>query len=461
MRKSKFLCTAICAFALCGLILTGCEKGNETTETEISEASVTSESVSETVQTEAETVTESDITEAEEMKEYDPVPESTFNYDKIKDRIIFEDGENTLTAGQYIDALENFDGFINGFYYYYIFQIMDIDKNGIPEILLSRDDTVFVCSELCTVTAEGKGVSVQIANHDVYYDIGRLRGGPVQPYEKDGETLWISHFNTGGTGGETRGNCLLKYNGSGIDGEQINESTDVREIGYDENGDWYYYCNHYYYIFGEEVTEEEYDRRRDEYMNSLKPSDELYVESYYDDFERFAEYEFRENLSYTLNKYLDMRDGAYENAYTQLANKKIGDISAQKYVDAVMACEDFSESGFSFQLADFNSDGMPEVIAYVNEHYRSAAQYYSVSADGKAALLPVQKNKLNDSDHIEQKSDDPDMLIGKWAQGYEMDGETVWVGSFENRHAPYTSVIREAYGDYILKFDGKTVSQEI
>lgn len=300
MSKHKII-----GLALCGLMLTSCGNGGENTaaETVSPETSAASESVSETTVSETETETETETEIPESSETVTEETESTENFDKVKDRVIFEDGENSLTAGQYIDAIEKFDEFIFGFNYYYIFQIMDIDKNGIPEILLSRDDTVFVCSELFTVTAEGKVMSVQIANHDVYYDIGQLRGGPVKPYEKDGEILWISRFKTGGTGGETSGNCLLKYNGSVIDGERIDESTSVRNIGYDENDDWYYYYNYYYYIFGEEVTEEEYYKRINEYMNSLKPSDELYVESSYD------EDDFRETFSYALNNYLDMRDG--------------------------------------------------------------------------------------------------------------------------------------------------------
>lgn len=72
MQRARFLCTAICAFAICGLMLTGCEKGNENTvsETEISETTAASESVSETTPTETETVTE--ITEAEELKNTTP-----------------------------------------------------------------------------------------------------------------------------------------------------------------------------------------------------------------------------------------------------------------------------------------------------------------------------------------------------------------------------------------------------
>ena len=164
-------------------------------------------------------------------------------------------------------------------------------------------------SSLYTVTNEGKAEAVPILNHDICdssdhsecYDM--IGENPV-PYEKDGKTVWISRFSGYGTGGGGSGNYILKYDSSGIDGEIICESRYEKWGANNENGDWEWYRNDYYYIFGEDVTEEEFDKRRDEYMNSLKPSDELYVESsYYED-------EFRETFSYALNKYLDMRDGA-------------------------------------------------------------------------------------------------------------------------------------------------------
>ncbi|MDE7288765.1 MAG: hypothetical protein K2N71_04575 [Oscillospiraceae bacterium] len=313
MRRVKFLCTAICAFSLCGLMLTGCEKENDNTvsETEISETTAASERVSETTQTETETVTE--ITEAEEIKEYDPVPKSTLNYDKIKDRVIFEDGENTLTAGQFIEALESreeFTHWLDSTHWFDSndgFQIMDIDKNGIPEIMLYYSNFMsYTGSRLYTVTKEGKAEAIPILNQDIgfFSDEYELEGENPVPYEKDGKTLWISRFNGSGTGGGFSGKYILKYDGSGIDGEVIYESRYETWNGNDENGELEWYRNEYYYIFGEDVTEEEFDKRRDEYMNSLKPSDELHVEASYD------EDAFIENLSYALNTYLDMRDSS-------------------------------------------------------------------------------------------------------------------------------------------------------
>lgn len=468
MRRAGSLCTAIFAFALCGLMLTGCEKGNESTgsETEISEDSASSESVSETVQTEAETAAENSLTEAVK-KEYDPVPKSTLNYDKVKERIVFKDGENTLTAGQYIDALENCEDFTGALGYQYIFQIMDIDENGIPEVTLARDDTVFVCSNLYTVTAAGEAVSLTTVNQDICYnyfdgthdEFSHLRGGSLKPYEKNGETVWLSGYNTGGAGGGSSGTYILKYDGSVIDGEIIRHSSYER---YPANEDWLWDYSFYYNVLGEDVTEEEYDLKYNEYLDSLQPSDALYTQGYIDVFGDHSKYDhddFKEMFCYTLNRYLDMRDGTYKDAYTQLADKKIGDIAAREYVEAVMSCEDLSERHYDFQLADINGDGMPEVIAYNGRHFRNYAKFFSVSPDKKAAVIPVLKNRLNEQ--LEARDDHPDTLIGKWVRAYKKDGETVWVGSFENRDTDYEKDIEEVQGDVILKLDGKAVSQEI
>lgn len=313
MSKHKII-----GLALCGLILTSCGNGGENTaeETVSPETSAASESVSETTVSETETKRETETkketeTEIPEISEtVTEETESTENFDKVKDRVIFEDGENTLTAGQFIEALFECEKFTHMRAAARYFQIMDMDENGIPEIMLYYSNFMsYTGSQLYTVTDEGKAKVVLILNHDICdssdhsecYDM--IGENPV-PYEKDGKTVWISRFSGYGTGGGGSGNYILKYDGSGIDGEIICESRYEKWGANNENGDWEWYRDDYYYIFGEEVTKEEYDKRRDEYMNSLNPSDELYVKSsYYED-------EFRETFSYALNNYLDMRDGA-------------------------------------------------------------------------------------------------------------------------------------------------------
>lgn len=469
MRKSKFLRTAICVFALCGAILTGCEKenGNTVSETEISETAAASESVSETEQTEAETETVTETAEAVK-KEYAPVPASTLNYDKVRDRAIFDDEENTLTAGQFIDALESCDEFTHWLDVYDAFQITDMDENGIPEIMLYRYAAPFMSSRLYSVTADGKAEAVKLSSHDLRHgfcsgdECYEMIGSSPEPYEKDGKTVWIGHWLGSGTGGGSSGDYILKYDGSTIDGEVIRETAYETWSGNDENGELEWYRNDYYYIWGEEVTEEEYDKKADEYINSLHPSDALYVQSYidyYDEDSAFSGSEFGENLAYTLNRYLDMREGADKNPYEELAGKMIGDVPAQEYVDAVIACDGLAEGNSNFQLADLNGDGMPEVIAYSNGNYKNYAKFYSVSPDKKAAVIPVQKNKLNEQ--LDDYYDLPDTLISKYVRAYQKDGETVWVGSFVNRDTKYELNINEVKGDIILKYDGRTVSQEV
>lgn len=296
MSKHKII-----GLALCGLMLTSCGNGGENTaaETEIAETSAASESVSETTVSETETETETEIHESSETVTEET--KSTENFDNVKDRVIFEDGENTLTAGQYIEALENCEEFTNSLGYYYALQLMDMDENGIPEILIHLYGTMINGSRLYAVTADGKADAVKIIDHDEYY----MRGNSLTPYEKDGETLWIGGWSIiSAIGGNYNdGEYVLKYDGSVIDCEVIAESGYETYGANDENGNWEWYRDDYYYIFGEEVTKEEYDRRIGEYLNGLQPSDALYAKSAY------KKSEFRENLSYTLNEYLDMRDG--------------------------------------------------------------------------------------------------------------------------------------------------------
>lgn len=461
MRRARFLCTAICAFAICGLMLTGCEKGNENTvsETEIPETTAASESVSKTTQTEAETITE--ITEAEEMKEYDPVPESTLNYDKIKDRVIFEDGTQKLTAGEYIDAFINgTDDYVS---FYYGVQIMDMDKNGIPEFLLYHYSSSISGSILYTVTADGELLKIPVTG-DPYHEIdGKIHyginGGRLTPYEKDGETIWTGGFFSSGTGGSGGDSYVLKYDGSGVVMEVVDSWKSLKSnMLYDENGDVYWEYYDYFYIFGEEVTEEEFDRRSQEYDESLHTSDAVYAESHYDIGERTTECEFREIFSYTLNRYLDMLDGVDKDIYAELADKKIGDITAQEYIEAVMACEDFTEFySNGIQLADLNGDGMPEIIAYYDQDWLTNAEYFSVSKDKTATLIPAERSALNDQVRAEKAN----LNIGRWVKGYKNDSGTIWVGNFMNWDTPYGSDTEKIFGNYILKYDGKTVSQEI
>ena len=305
MSKHKII-----GLALCGLILTSCGNGGENTAegTVSPETSAASESVSETTVSETETeIPESSETVTEKT-------ESTENFDKVKDRVIFEDGENSLTAGQYIEALENCEEFTRWLDGFDNFQIMDMDENGIPEIMLYYSNHMsYTGSLLYIVTERGNAEAVPILNHDIcdssdHSECYHLIGENPIPYEKDGKTVWISRFYGSGTGGGGGGNYILKYDGSGIDGEVICESRHERWSGNNENGKLEWYENDHYYIFGEEVTEDEFDRRKQEFFDSLQPSNALYMH-HRDIYDGNLESKLRENLSYVLNTYLDMRDG--------------------------------------------------------------------------------------------------------------------------------------------------------
>ena len=314
MSKHKII-----GLALCGLILTSCGSGEENTaeETVSPETSAASESVSETTVSKTETETKTEIPES--LETVTEETESTENFDKVKDMVIFEDGENSLTAGQYIEALFECEEFTHMRAAARDFQIMDMDENGIPEIMLYYSNFMsYTGSQLYTVTDEGKAEVVLILNHDIcdssdHSECYNLIGENPIPYEKDGKTVWISRFSGYGTGGGGSGNYILKYDGSGVDCEIICEARYETWGANNENGDWEHYRNDYYYIFGKEVTEDEFDRRDKEYFDSLQTSDALYVQFPIGDYGengKFLGSEFGENLSYALNNYLDMRDGA-------------------------------------------------------------------------------------------------------------------------------------------------------
>lgn len=307
MKKNILPCILLCA-----AVLTSCARSEEVAETS---AATFSESVSETTKTETRTETV-DETEAPEISETVPMEtESTENFDKVKDRIIFDDGENTLTAGQYIEALLEYGEFIGRFDFFYNFQIMDIDENGIPEIMIYYSNFMsYTGSRIYTVTNEGKAKAVPILNHNLcdssdHGECYDLIGEKPIPYEKDGKTIWISNFSGAGTGGGYGGEYILQYDGSGIDGEVIDRAEYVTYGQNDENGEWYWVREDYYYIFGEEVTEEEFDRRKQEFFESLQPSDALYVQ-----YTMGEKSEITENIAEALEKYIDMREEADKSA---------------------------------------------------------------------------------------------------------------------------------------------------
>lgn len=307
MKKNILPCILLCA-----AVLTSCGMSEEAAETSFT---TVSESVSETTKTETRTET-SDETEASESSETVPAEtESAENFDKVKDRIIFSDGENTLTAGQYIDALESceeFDVNQNDILSLEI-QIMDMDENGIPEIMLCFSKfmvSTYSRSKLFTVSAEGKAKAVPILNDDICDRIENyLIGGNPSPYEKDGKTVWISNFRSFGIVGGESGEYEIKYDGSGIDGEIIDLCSYFEYWQNDENGEEDMARDDYYYIFGEEVTAEEFERRKQEFFDSLQPSDALYVQ-----YTMGEKSEITENIAEALEKYLDMREEADKSA---------------------------------------------------------------------------------------------------------------------------------------------------
>ena len=170
MSKHKII-----GLALCGLILTSCGNVGENTaeETEIPETSAASESVSET--TVSETDTETEISESSETIIEET--ESTKNFDKVKDRIVYDDGVKKMTAGEYLKAIEAY-GFEKTAMGNYCLQFVDLDGNGMPEAVFYNGG--LETSSIFSILPDGEVRYIPIANKELCWG-GRdeLKGGAV------------------------------------------------------------------------------------------------------------------------------------------------------------------------------------------------------------------------------------------------------------------------------------------
>lgn len=257
MSKHKII-----GLALCGLMLTSCGSGEENTaaETEIPETSAASESVSETTVSETETeIPESSETVTEGT-------ESTENFDKVKDRIVYDDGVKKMTAGEYLKAIEAY-GFEKTAMGNCGLQFADLDGNGMPEAVFY--EVASDRSEIFSISPDGEVRYIPITNKELCWgERDELKGGAVSAYGKNGENIWIMGFSSKGSSAGSSGIYILRYDGNSIDGEIICKET-YDNIWHDDTG-WDYTEN--WYLWGEEVTEEEYESRKDEFFENLQTS---------------------------------------------------------------------------------------------------------------------------------------------------------------------------------------------
>lgn len=260
------------------LLLTSCgnvENAAETAETtgNISETagniSETSEIISETRETVSETaVSETEIPETSETTAQEET-ESTENFDKVKDRVIYDDGVKKMTAGEYLKAIEAY-GFEKTAMGNCGLQFADLDGDGMPEAVFYNFGVDYT-SIVFSVSPEGEVSLVPIKNDELRIsDMEMLWGSYISAYEKDGETIWIMGFSSKGAGAGSEGDYILRYDGNCIDGEIIREKTYDRNVWNDDTG-WDYTTN--WYLWGEEVTEEEYESRKDEFFEGLQLSE--------------------------------------------------------------------------------------------------------------------------------------------------------------------------------------------
>lgn len=268
-------------------------------ETSAASESVLKTSVSETTVSETETETETEIPETSETVQEET--ESTENFDKVKDRVIFEDGENTLTAGQYIDALLQCSDFTK--LYKNEIQLADINGDGIPEVKTQVD--AYPLSIFFSVSADGTASVIQ--SEEKYNDNENMVNiENCKPYLKDSKTVWIGRFGDGGSGGGGNGNCILKYE-DGIIKKEI-----IRCCDYAKNYDTFGYDYTYYWgsdgywddTKGEEVSEEEYVSRYGAFLAEMQPSETACAADHRYGGTIFAEQELPEVLANIMKEYL-------------------------------------------------------------------------------------------------------------------------------------------------------------
>lgn len=404
MKKSKFI-----SLALCGIMLSSCGNSGENTaeESGYSETSRTSESVSETTvsETETEILDTSETTVQEET-------ESAENFDKVKDRIIYDDGENSLTAGQYIDALLECEDIYKTLHALHGIQFADFDSDGIPELLLYDD--LMTKSEYYAVSADGKARYIHNKSlHDNW--AWEFPYGHAEPYELNGEIVWITECHSSGSGAGGDGIYFVRYDGNEIEVETIRESrytnTDSNIAVWGEKMVWQFFWQ------GEEVSEEEYNSRYEKFLGDMTSLDAPELRS---TIIHGAGYEFKEALSLVLKEYLEAAD-------TVIYSDGESSLTAEQYVDILGNCEEFTGLShlYGIQLADLNGNGIPEVLARVGDYYHNNLEIFSVSESGGVEKISA-----------------PTERAFKSVTPYEKDGKTVWIADTADMETDGEEILR-------------------
>lgn len=455
MSKHKII-----GLVLCGLMLTSCGSGGENTaaETELPEASAASESVSKTTVSETETEAETELPEVSETVTEET--ESTENFDKVKDRIVYDDGVKKMTAGEYLKAIEAY-GFEKTAMGNCGLQFADLDGDGMPEAVFY--EFASDRAEIFSISPDGEVRPIPSKNEELcWWEDEQLKGGTVSAYEKDGETIWIMGFSSKGAGAGSSGRYILRYDGNSIDGEIICEETYDRNVWNDDTG-WDYTKN--WYLWGEEVTEEEYESRKDEFLDSLRPSDAAEAHGFIPSSDRSLYDEFSkgymEAFSGILLEYCDMLESQNARIYNEIAENIIysdgeNTLTAGQYIEALLECEEFTrrfDFFCDFQIMDMDENGIPEIMIYYSNFMSyTGSRLYTVTKEGKAEAVPILNHDICDSsDHSECYN-----MIGENPVPYEKDGKTVWISRFSG-----SGTGGGGSGNYILKYDGSGIDGEI
>ncbi|MDE5860256.1 MAG: hypothetical protein K2H23_07765, partial [Oscillospiraceae bacterium] len=231
------------------------------------------------------------------MEEY--IQSLPYTYNDIKDTVLYSDEKNSLTVGQYIDAVVKCRDFTD--LYKNGIQLSDINGDGIPEAVARI--AAFPITSYFSVSAEGEAFMLYDKNGE-----SQIEAELPEPYEKGGKVLWLSEFYVGGSVAGGGGDSILTYEDGVIKKEIIRCYDYSKDLNTFEYYYTYYWGSDGYWddTQGVEVSEEEYESRYETLLAEMQPVEAgCSVNRVYGG-DTFRYYELKELLAEMLKECLEL-----------------------------------------------------------------------------------------------------------------------------------------------------------